>query len=228
MPTYEWLSDAGITPSSSATYTAAEIQDALSANRGGYEVYLGCYSSNILDEVWYFFNVEGSLQSGTFEPSKMLSSSSCPSTGIRYLPKNGSPSPTSTATSTTTAVPTSTGQPFSGSGYLNVITDGSSDGCIISKGTWYTTGTCATFKATTSGDGFTLSSSKGNCAISDGALTCASSISSGTVFGANGSTLTYEDGETFYADTVPSGSTQATVYTDDGHDTSLTIQWQGK
>ncbi|KAI7014820.1 hypothetical protein KC355_g4547, partial [Hortaea werneckii] len=134
--------------------------------------------------------------------------------------------PTSTATST--AAPTATGEPFSGSGYLNVVTGGSKEGCIISAGTWYTTGTCATFDATSSDDGdFTLTSSKGNCAISDGALTCGSSVSSGTTFSSDGSRLVYNGGDTFYADGVPSGTTQGTVYTDDSsHDTSLTIQWQ--
>ncbi|KAI7330547.1 ribonuclease T2 [Hortaea werneckii] len=232
LPTYEWLKEAGITPSSSATYTAAEIQDALSSNRGGHEVYLGCYSGNILDEVWYFFNIAGSLQNGDFKPADPLADSSCPSTGIRYLPKNGGggggggSNPTSTATST--AAPTATGGPFSGSGYLNVVTGGSKEGCIISAGTWYTTGTCATFDATSSGDGdFTLTSSKGNCAISDGALTCGSSVSSGTTFSSDGSRLVYNGEDTFYADGVPSGTKQGTVYTDDSsHDTSLTIQWQ--
>ncbi|GAB1730813.1 hypothetical protein NU195Hw_g1747t1 [Hortaea werneckii] len=233
LPTYEWLKEAGITPSSSATYTAAEIQDALSSNRGGHEVYLGCYSGNILDEVWYFFNIAGSLQNGDFKPADPLADSSCPSTGIRYLPKNGGgggggggANPTSTATST--AAPTATGEPFSGSGYLNVVTGGSKEGCIISAGTWYTSGTCATFDATSSGDGdFTLTSSKGNCAISDGALTCGSSVSSATAFSSDGSRLVYNGEDTFYADGVPSGTKQGTVYTDDSsHDTSLTIQWQ--
>ena len=78
--------------------------------------------------------------------------SSCPKTGIKYLPKTGSgPLPPSTTTSvgaSPTAIP---GTPFSGRGTLVVISDGKQNGCIISGGTWYTTGTCATFTATTTG-----------------------------------------------------------------------------
>ncbi|KAK4540885.1 hypothetical protein LTR36_008827 [Oleoguttula mirabilis] len=235
LPTYEWLSAAGVVPSSSATYTSAQIQSALSVNRGGHQVHLGCTSGSTLDEVWYFFNVEGSVQTGTFEASDLVgSASTCPSTGIKYLPKSSSSTPTSTATTTGTAAPTATatGAPFSGSGYLNVVTGGSQTGCIISGGKWYTSGTCATFTATattSSGDNFTLASSKGACAVVSGALTCASTVTSGAEFTAGeGDALVYEGAGTFYADSIPSGSTQASVYTDDSHTTSLTIEWQTK
>jgi ribonuclease T2 len=102
-------SDAGIVPSTSKTYTSAEIQAALSKNHDGMEVYLGC-SSGALNEIWYFFNVRGTLQDGTFEPSAPLARSKCPATGVKYLPKRASsPSPTGTATTTTGgAAPTST------------------------------------------------------------------------------------------------------------------------
>ncbi|KAK0289059.1 Ribonuclease T2 precursor (RNase T2) [Friedmanniomyces endolithicus] len=260
LPSYEWLSEAGIVPSTSATYTTAQIQAALSKNRGGHQVYLGCQSS-ALNEIWYFFNVQGSIQTGTFEASDLVGSkSTCPSTGIKYLPKGngGGSSPTSAAplpgTSTTTSSkpsttasskpsttaspkpstttsaapsPTSGGPGFSGKGTLNVITSGSQTGCIISGGTWYTSGTCAGFTATTLDDGFTLSSRKGDCAIVGGALTCGSSVSSATSFSADGDLLVYDGAANFSADGVPSGNTQGTVYTGEDHSTSLTIQWQG-
>lgn len=226
LPTYDWLNDAGIVPSTSQTYTAAQIQTALSKNRNGHQVYLGC-SSGALDEVWYFFNVLGSVQSGTFEPADVVgASSSCPSTGIKYLPKSSGSTPTTTQTSSAPS-PTSTGT-FSGSGYLNVISGGSQNGCIISGGTWYTTGTCAGFTAAASGSGFTLSSSKGKCAVQSGVLTCASSVSTATVFTANGNQLAYSGSTAFSADSVPSGSTQAQVYSGSSHSAGLTIQWQSK
>lgn len=233
LPTYQWLSDAGIVPSSTATYTSAQIQSALGKNRGGHSVYLGC-TSGVLTEVWYFFNVQGSVQTGNFVATDLIGSkSTCPSTGIKYPPKgSGSGTTTTTAggTTTTSAQPTSTGGTgsFAGSGYLNVVSGGSQNGCIISGGTWYTTGTCATFTATASGAGFTLKSSKGLCAVQSGALTCASSISSGTVFTANGNTLLYAGSSAFSADSTPSGSAQATVYGGSGHSVALTVQWQGK
>lgn len=127
------------------------------------------------------------------------------------------PSPTSTSTP---------GTPFSGRGYLNVITDGSKKGCIISKGTWYTSGTCATFTASGSTDSLTLKSSKGNCAVASGKLSCGAS-NTATTFSSDGWNLVFEDSDTFYADSVPSGSTQIDVYTEDGHDVSLSIEWQG-
>ncbi|KAK5132857.1 hypothetical protein LTR08_008573 [Meristemomyces frigidus] len=229
LPTYEWLSAAGIVPSSSATYTTAQIQSALSANRDGHQVYLGC-QSGALNEVWYFFNVEGSVQTGTFEPSDLVGSkSTCPSTGIKYPLKAGgsNPAPTTTSTGTSAPTPTSSGAPFSGSGFLNVVTGGSQTGCLISAAKWYTGGgTCATFSAASSGDTFTLSSSKGPCAIVSGALTCGATVSSGE-FAADGTSLSYGGEAAFYADSVPSGSTQATVYTA-SHATSLTLEWQGK
>lgn len=93
LPSYQWLSDAGITPDSSKTYSASDIQAALSKNHGGKEVYIGCRSGE-LDEIWYFFNTRGSVQSGTFEPADSLTDSSCPDSGIKYLPKNGGSTPT--------------------------------------------------------------------------------------------------------------------------------------
>jgi len=134
----------------------------------------------------------------------------------------------STATNTApTSSPTSSpGTPFSGRGYLNVIQSGNKKGCIISKGSWYTSGTCATITASGSADSFTLKSSKGECGISDGQLTCGSASSS-TTFSTDGSTLLYDGTDTFFADAVPSGTTQSVVYTDDGHDVQLSIEWQG-
>ncbi|OCK82429.1 ribonuclease T2 [Lepidopterella palustris CBS 459.81] len=247
LPSYDWLAAAGIVPSTTATYTSAAILAALGANRGGFQVTLGC-TSGALDEIWYHYDVRGSVQTGDFVATDPDGSkSTCPSTGIQYLPKSGSPvskssaaasstktsaslTSTTLATSTLTsssAAPSGTGTPgtFSGKGYLNVVTGGSTDGCIISAGTWYTSGTCATFTATASGSGFTLSSSKGKCAISSGALTCGSSVSTATVFTALNGDLAYSGSTTFYATSVPSGSTQATVYTT-SKATSLVIAWQ--
>ena len=232
LPSYKWLSDAGITPSSSKTYSADDIQAALSKGHGGKKVYIGCTSAGELDEIWYFYNVRGSLQTGEFVPADSLTTSTCTGSSVKYLPKSGGGgggNPTSTSTSTgPSSTPTGgTGSPFSGKGNLNVITGGSKKGCIISGGTWYTTGTCAGFTASSSGDNFTLKSSKGNCAVSDGKLTCGASVDSATNFSADGSSLVYNGESTFYADAVPSGSTQGTVYSSNaGHDISLTIEWQ--
>lgn len=197
----------------------------MAKNHGGYTPYVGC-ASGALDELWYFYNTQGSVQTGTFVAAESLTDSNCPSTGIKYLPKSGGSSPSPT---TTTTAPGSspTGGSFSGSGYLNVVSGGSQNGCIISAGTWYTSGTCATFTASASGSGFTLKSSKGSCGVSSGVFTCGSGVSS-TVFTSSGSTLLYSGSSAFSTDSTPSGSTQAKVYSGSSHATDFTITWESK
>ncbi len=68
LPSYTWLSNAGIVPSSTATYTSAAIMAALKAPRG-VDVVIRCQNTNELDEIWYFYDVKGSVQSGTFIPT---------------------------------------------------------------------------------------------------------------------------------------------------------------
>lgn len=89
LDSYAALEKAGIVPSSSATYTSAEIQEALTAVTG-YPVVLGC-SGGKLNQVWYSYNVRGSVQTGDFVPTEPAGKSgrgTCPSRGIRYLPKD--------------------------------------------------------------------------------------------------------------------------------------------
>jgi ribonuclease T2 len=227
LPSYTWLSDAGIVPSTSTTYSLSAIQNALANKFDGHAPYVGCRSGQ-LDELWYFYNIRGSLQTGDFVATDSLTRSNCPSTGIKYLPKSGGSSPSSSASSAPGSSPTSSpGGAFSGSGYLNVVQGGSQNGCIISAGTWYSSGTCATITATASGSGFTLKSSKGACGIISGALSCGSGVSS-TVFSADGNTLLYSGSSDFSADSTAKGSTQVKVYGGSGHPTALTIQWQSK
>ena len=68
LPTYTWLSNAGIVPSATATYTSAAILAALEAPRGVTAV-ISCANTNQLDQVFYFYDVTGSVQSGTFVPT---------------------------------------------------------------------------------------------------------------------------------------------------------------
>ncbi|KAL8896248.1 MAG: hypothetical protein Q9207_007796 [Kuettlingeria erythrocarpa] len=66
LDSYSFLSAAGIVPSTSKTYTATEINAALAQPRG-VQATIQC-SNSALDEIWYFFNVQGSVQTGTFFP----------------------------------------------------------------------------------------------------------------------------------------------------------------
>ena len=63
------LSAAGITPSTSKTYTLDEIHSALGDIHDGYAPYVSCDSDN-LNEIWYFYNVRGNLITGEFEPTE--------------------------------------------------------------------------------------------------------------------------------------------------------------
>ena len=229
LPSYEWLKAAGIEPSTDKTWTSTQIQSALAAKRPGVDVTLGCKSS-ALNEIWYHYDVRGSLQTGEFVPSDPDGTkSTCPQTGIRYLPKNGGSTPTGTTSTVGSPAPTSTsapGTPFSGRGTLNVLVNGSNKGCIISKGTWYTTGTCATFTATSVDNGFTLTSSKGKCGIVGGALSCDSTVTTATGFTNLNGNLAAGGNANWSADQVASGSTQQTVYAGGDHSTTFTITWQ--
>lgn len=62
------LANAGIVPSHTETYTLDEIQAAL-AKAHGAPVTIRC-RNRALNEVWYHFNIAGSLQTGTFVPSE--------------------------------------------------------------------------------------------------------------------------------------------------------------
>ncbi len=78
LPSYTFLSDAGIVPSTTATYTSAQILAALNTPRG-VDVAIQCAHTNELDEIWYFYDVAGSVQTGTFIPTN-------PGTHSRTLP----------------------------------------------------------------------------------------------------------------------------------------------
>ncbi|KAL8967810.1 MAG: hypothetical protein Q9197_005225 [Variospora fuerteventurae] len=255
LDSYAFLAEAKILPSTTATYSAKEIEKALAKPRK-VDVTIQCNKNGELDEIWYFYNVRGSLQSGEFVPSDPGSHSSnfnifpptkirladgsksdCPAEGIKYLPKvpiSSNPTPTTLSTATGSP-PTSTstpGVPFSGRGTLPVTTAGQTNGCIISGGTWYTTGTCASFTATASGmlsllfrpkhpqlltttnvlgEGFTLSSSKGKCAVANDILTCAATVTDSTVFGTVDGKLAYDGLTSFYTEAVPTGTVQAPI-----------------
>lgn len=89
--------------------------------------------------------------------------------------------------------------------------------CLISRGTWYTTGTCATYHLSadpTAADTFTMSSSKGDCMITDAMeLSCADGNTASTFSLDSDGNLSYDGSNAFYAPEVASGSTQVTVST---------------
>lgn len=87
LDTYSFLAAADITPSTTETYTSSAILSALQSSFGE-TVVIRC-KSGALNAVYYFFDVQGSVQNGNFVPSPPVGdSSNCPSTGIQYLPKS--------------------------------------------------------------------------------------------------------------------------------------------
>ncbi|KAF3482878.1 ribonuclease T2-like protein [Arthroderma uncinatum] len=218
--TYKALADAGITPSNDKTYDLSAMEAAIKASFG-MEITLNC-RNGALNEAWYFYNVRGSAQTGEYIPTLPGGTpSTCPKTGIKYVPKSGGSTPPPTTSSPSGPAPTGI---FAGKGYLVVTTRDSQDGCLISSGNWYTTGTCATYTAAASGSGFTLTSSKGVCGMYNGQFKCGSGVAA-TVFGSSSGKLSASGKDTFYADKVPSGTTQVPIYTSP-HSVPLTVSWQ--
>ncbi|GAA5960335.1 hypothetical protein JCM21900_006533 [Sporobolomyces salmonicolor] len=212
LPTYTWLAAAGIHPSTSQTYTLAQLQS-VAVQNFGYEAIWGCTDDNELDEVWYGYTTRGPVKGGKFEAAAPDGAkSSCPDTGIKYLPKNstsGSPGGTSSSNSTT-----DTDKVF-----LNVVANGAQNGCLISSGRWYTTGTCAGYRPShtrANNSTFTLSTSKGPCAVTDaGELSCASGNEAATFGKDENNYLTYASSPDFYASEIAAGQTQVVVSTNE-------------
>ncbi|OWP03586.1 ribonuclease T [Marssonina coronariae] len=207
---YAILEDAGIVPSTTKTYDLAQIQDALTAFHG-HPVSIACTEGR-LDEIWYHFHVRGNIVTGDFVPAAPVGGKGdCAATGIRYVPKN------LPATSTPTpsgAAPAPTRTPYSGEGFLQAYTGGVNKGCLIAAGTWYTTGTCATYTAAKNdfGAGFTLKTNDGPCDVVDGIFSCSIGNPAGTFTSVDGS-LAYEGSAVFYAAAVPTRTKQLDVST---------------
>ncbi|KAH2828439.1 hypothetical protein KXW08_004447 [Aspergillus fumigatus] len=223
LPTYQTLANAGIVPSHTETYTLDEIQAAL-AKAHAAPVTIRC-RNRALNEVWYHFNIAGSLQTGTFVPSEPDGlKTNCPATGIHYIPKkHREPS----RTTDTPSQPTTTGTPFKGRGNLIVSSMGGRRGCIISRGKWFASGTCATFKAKATDDTFTLQSSKGICAFEGDAFSCGPHVTAPEEFSVQDGKLSYRGNTTFFADKAPKGRTQSTIFaSQDEHLIDLAITWK--
>lgn len=83
VPTYKWLSDAGITPSNETQYSLSDIQGALTKAYGA-QPYVGCSGAKynatdegadstdngrtVISEVWYYQHVNGRPQEGMSVP----------------------------------------------------------------------------------------------------------------------------------------------------------------
>lgn len=132
LPSYEFLGDAGIIPSTTKTYSLSDVHAALTKAHG-FDVTVQCDTKGALSEIWYYFNVKGSLTKGKFFPTNTTYTGNCPAV-VSYLPKvpGSRPTGTPTTTGTPTSTPSPSGAPFTGRGHLNVVQAGKTNGCIIS------------------------------------------------------------------------------------------------
>ncbi|KAH8814589.1 ribonuclease T2-like protein [Flagelloscypha sp. PMI_526] len=86
LPTYDFLKDAGIEPSSTQTYSYSSIQSALRKAAGGVDVQVSCRGSQ-LNSVAYYFNVIGSPVNGQWVSVDANNKGHCPSK-VSYKPKS--------------------------------------------------------------------------------------------------------------------------------------------
>ncbi|KAG7099665.1 hypothetical protein E1B28_001490 [Marasmius oreades] len=214
LPTYKWLADQGITPSSTATFSLSQITNALTTASGGFKPALQCEGSNLNAISWYF-NLRGSVIDGEFVPISSPISSTCPSTGLHYpLKTGGSGSPTDPPDlplqSHVQAIMNSTGTVVGG---------------LLSLGTW-STQTLATYTLAGTQSSFTMKSSKGPCGVDAGTFKCGTDVAS-TPFSAvaSGDRLLLASGgnTVFSSDGVPSGQTVFAVFTGSGHSQTYTL-----
>ncbi|KAJ7137928.1 ribonuclease T2-like protein [Mycena epipterygia] len=85
LPTYTWLANQGITPSSSTKHTLVSLNTALQTESGFMPV-LDC-EGDTLDSISWYFNLKGSVIDGTFVQIDAPEKGTCPSSGILYPPK---------------------------------------------------------------------------------------------------------------------------------------------
>lgn len=200
LPTYDFLAGAGITPSSSKTWTLSEFNDAITNHTGGSSVFLGCDRHNAVNEVWYFFKLRGSVADGTFYNTDAISMSTC-SDGFKYLPKmkrGGG------------------GNPGDGNTHRAHLEIDGYKGCLISDGSWYASGTCATFRLASSVGGYSVRSSKGPCGVENGQLKCGNGVSPSD-FEVKDGYLSYGGSTEWSANRKPQGQGRETVSNGDGN-----------
>ncbi|KAL8292926.1 hypothetical protein RQP46_000620 [Phenoliferia psychrophenolica] len=215
LPTHDFLADHGIVPSVTATYTLAQLQ-AAAVDKFGHEASWGCKRSSKgweLNQVFYgHVSVGQSRSNPIFVPAApgKLAVNSCPASGINYFPKDG--------TAPRPPPPGTPRPPSGGKAFIKVITNSVETGCLISTGKWLVGGTCAGYTVTGStNEDFQLSTSKGDCQISNtGVFVCASRLKP-TSFTLDGQgNLKMASNGSFYAPSIPTRGVQVPIVTEKG------------
>ena len=84
LDTFEFLAAAGIYPTVSRKYKLSQVHEALQKAHGA-EVYVGCLNNSI-SEIWYFYNLQGSILTGTYKPIDTTTNTKCKDE-VWYIPK---------------------------------------------------------------------------------------------------------------------------------------------
>ncbi|KZP14093.1 ribonuclease T2 [Athelia psychrophila] len=218
LPTYTWLANAGITPSSSKTYTLTAINAALVAGSGGFTPRLGCTRSGTLTSISWYFHLKGSVIDGMFVPmNSPKAGTSCSGSAIKYALKTGSPAASTTSTTktgtTSTSAPSST-SPASSIPTKATINASTGTGGLLSAGT-LSTQTPATYTLSGTASSFTLTSSKGRCGIVSAAFTCGSGVTASSfsaVTSGSSLLLAYNGSTGWTSSGILSGSTVEVVH----------------
>lgn len=122
LDTFAMLKKQSIIPDKDASYTLAQIQNALSKGFNNSDVYVGCDKNNAINEIWYFNLLKGSILGEEFIPIDSLKTkSNCKSTNVKFYPKGYIPSNSAPGR-------TSINGKITIDGY---------DGFLISNGHWY-------------------------------------------------------------------------------------------
>lgn len=221
LPTFTFLSSQGITPTNSKTFTLSQLTSALKAE-SGFTPALGCSGSTLNTIAWYF-NLKGSLIDGQFVAIDSPLSSTCPSSGIKYVPKSGSSTSTSSSTG---SGPTGSPGSLPPKSTLSGSKSGSKVGGLLTSGT-LSVQTPATYTLSGTTSSFSMTTSKGKCAVSSGALTCGSGVSSSSTFStvSSGSQMliAFDGATAFSTDGAPTGTAQETIFTGTGHSETFSI-----
>lgn len=77
--TFGFLGSKGIWPSDEKTYAKADIEAALKYHHSNKKVHIACDKSGALNEVWYYFHIQGPIPSGEYTPvDDTIAKNNCP------------------------------------------------------------------------------------------------------------------------------------------------------
>lgn len=203
LPTYEWLSDAGIAPSDNETFSVDEFSSALTQNLEGDEavdaVNLLCDNQNALTQIYYHFKLKGAAVGGKYVPTKAVDQTTCRD-GFYWLPKG----------SKGKRPPHKPGEGDRG----HLVPKGH-NGCLISNGKWYSaqSGSCATFTVSKAKfGGVEIKSSKGPCDVTkEGVFECKRNGNTGQ-FTKSGNSIVYGGNKLWSAEKEPTNIEQVAIH----------------